>query len=94
MLERDVTALNECVSGFFDVLSSLLELLALVPVLYILSPWLTVLVAVSTPGFVFMQLRQKDFIINASATLRKEETRYMVALEENLVFGKYPHTIA
>ena len=57
MLEKDVAALNDVIASWFDLVASSLELLILIPVLFILSPEMSLLVVVVIPPFFWLRAR-------------------------------------
>ena len=79
--------LNDVIASWFDLVGSTLELLILVPVLFILSIELSVLLVIIVPPFVYLQLRSGAFIVVAAQEVRTTETNFSKFMEENIVFA-------
>ena len=77
MMEKDVSALNDVIAAWFDMVSSVLEIVILIPVLYILSVELSLLVCVIIPPFIYIQLKSGSFIVTAANDVRKSEMLYV-----------------
>ena len=75
------------IASWFDLVASVLELLILIPVLFVLSIELSLLVVITIPPFVYLQLRSGAFIVVAAQDVRETETSFSKFIEENLVFA-------
>ena len=70
-----------------DLVASTLKLLILIPVLYVLSLELSLLVTLVIPPYLYAQLRSGRVIVRAAQVVRASETRFMRFIEENVVFA-------
>ena len=68
LIENDVSALNDVISAWFDLISSGLELLMLVPVLFVISLELSLVMLFVVPPFIYLQLRSGGFIMKVVPT--------------------------
>ena len=87
MLEKDVNALNDVIASWFDLVSSSLELLILIPFLFLLSLELSLFVILVIPPFIVLQLRSGRFIVRAANDVRTSEVNFVRFIEENIVFA-------
>eukprot|EP00966_Prymnesium_polylepis_P296978 6860962-Prymnesium_polylepis.1 len=88
MIQEDVKVLDGVIGAFFDLVSSSLKLLFLVPVMALLSTELTAIVILTVPIFLIQQLCLGDFTSAIALKLRDSEAAFFQMIEENLMFVK------
>ena len=75
MLDKDVNALNEVISSYFDAIAGVLGLAFLLPCLYILNPVLFLIVVACIPIFIGNQLRVAGFITREAERLKNQSKK-------------------
>ena len=86
VIEKDTSTLNKVILAVFGMLGNIIELAILLPSLSFLSVELSIIVIVAIPTFLWLQLRQGNYIVAAAKALRGAEFVFMRAIEESLMF--------
>ena len=84
--DKLTSTLNKVILAVFGMLGNIIELAILLPSLSFLSVELSIIVIVAIPTFLWLQLRQGNYIVAAAKALRGAEFVFMRSIEESLMF--------